>query len=231
MEDNIDIKNIDDFNSLLRKAENGDSQAMYELSLYYEDGWTYKNVEIVKRDPQLAFNWVKKSYENGNIDGMVSYANYLSDGEHEFCEKNSELAMKLYEKAMIEGSEIATFNLGVEYRNKQQFEKAFELYKKADDSENYYAEPTVGLCYYYGIGTNKNKLKAFEIFKSIDENYNSEYDIEEVNYLIGKIYLEGEIVEQSIEKARQYLELADKDGDHRSAQKLLSIIGRTRNVL
>jgi hypothetical protein len=44
--------------------------------------------------------------------------------------------------------------------------------------------------------------------------------------MIGKIYLEGEIVERSIETAKYYLELADNDGDHRSAQDLLLIIGR-----
>ncbi|QQR99206.1 MAG: sel1 repeat family protein [Sphingobacteriales bacterium] len=230
MKDYINIKNIDDFNLLLLKAENGDSEAMNEVSGYYEDGWSYDKIEIVKCDKKLAFYWTKRSYESGNIDGMVRYANYLNDGIYEHCDKDIELAMKLYEKAMNNGSEIATFNLGIEYRNKQQFEKAFELYKKADSSENYYAELTVGLCYYYGIGTKKNKLKALEFFKSIDKHYNSEYDIDEANYFIGKMYLEGEVVEQSIETARKYLELADKDGDHRSAQELLLIIGRTRNI-
>ena len=46
--------------------------------------------------------------------------------------------------------------------------------------------------------------------------------------MIGKIYLEGEIIEQSLEKARQYLELANKDGDHRSAQEILNIIGKEK---
>ena len=45
--------------------------------------------------------------------------------------------------------------------------------------------------------------------------------------MIGKIYLEGEVVEKNIDKARYYLELADEDGDHRSAQEILIIIGRT----
>lgn len=230
MKDYITVKNIDDFKLLLLKAENGNSEAMNEVSSYYEDGWTYDKVEIVKCDKKLAFYWTKKLYESENIDGMVGYANYLSDGIYEYCDKDIELAMELYEKAMNEGSQIAKFNLGIEYRNKQQFEKAFELYRKADSSEKYYAELTVGLCYYYGIGTKKNKLKALELFKSIDKHYNSDYDIDEANYLIGKMYLEGEVVEQSIETARKYLELADKEGDHRSAQELLLIIGRTKNI-
>ena len=73
-------------------------------------------------------------------------------------------------------------------------------------------------------------MKASDIFKSVNNDVNSQYEIDEANYYIGKIYLEGEIVEQSIEKAGYYLELADSDGDHRSAQELLLIIGRSKFI-
>jgi TPR repeat protein len=83
------------------------------------------------------------------------------------------------------------------------------------------------MCYYYGVGVNKDKLKALEIFKSITLPNVTPYEIDEANYMIGKIYLEGEVVEKNIDKARLHLELADKDGDHRSAQEMLIMIGRT----
>lgn len=51
--------------------------------------------------------------------------------------------------------------------------------------------------------------------------------MDEANYLIGRIYLEGEVVKQDLSKARLFLELADQDGDHRSAQELLILIGRS----
>ena len=73
-------------------------------------------------------------------------------------------------------------------------------------------------------------MKALEIFKKIEIGKNCEYEVDEANYLIGRIYLEGEVVEQSIETARHYLELADKDGDHRSAQEVLTIIGRKKMI-
>lgn len=222
------IRNIEAFNSLLLLAKNGNSQAMYDIALLYEDGWLIDNKEIVKCDPQLAFNWTKRSYENGNLEATERYANYLSDGNYKYCEKDIELAMNLYEKAMKEGSNSATHNLGIEYRNKQKFEIAFEFYNKANSSESYSDELIIGLCFYYGIGTNINKLKAFELFKEINQVDNSPYEVDEANYLIGKIYLEGEVVEQSLELARKYLELADKDEDHRSANELLGVIGRAK---
>jgi TPR repeat protein len=73
----------------------------------------------------------------------------------------------------------------------------------------------------------KDKLKALEIFKSIALPNVTPYEVDEANYMIGKIYLEGEVVKKDIYKARFHLELADKDGDHRSAQEILIIIGRT----
>ncbi|KPH14809.1 hypothetical protein [Chryseobacterium sp. ERMR1:04] len=53
--------------------------------------------------------------------------------------------MQLYEKAMNEGSTTATHSLGIEYRNKQNFKKAFELYKKANPSSEFFQELSIGL--------------------------------------------------------------------------------------
>ena len=219
------IESINDFNSILKEAENGNSEAMNKVAEIYEFGLIIDKNEIIEINELLSFQWTKKSYENGNIEAAEKYADYLSDNENKFCEQNIELAMKLYEKAMNCGSENATFSLGIEYRNKGNFEKAFELYTKANESGKYHNELTIGLCLYYGIGTKKDKLKSLEVFKSINSKNNSEYEINEANYMIGKIYLEEEIIEQSFEKARHYLELANKDGDHRSSQEILHLIG------
>ena len=220
----IEIKNINDWHSLLAQAEIGDGKAQYEVATYYESGWTIDGSEIVKIDLQLAFDWTKKAYESGNIDGCERYANYLTDGTYKYCEKNIALAMQLYERAMNAGSSSAAHNLGIEYRNKQNFEEALELYLQAKDSL------TIGLCYYYGIGTKKDRLKALEFFKSVEPGVDSAYDVNEANFMIGKIYLEGEVIEQSLEKARYHLELADEEWDHDAAQGILGVIGRKKMI-
>lgn len=227
MKKDITILNNNDWQILLKKAEQGNSKAMNEVAFNYEHGLTADGIVIVEKNTQLAFDWTKKSYETGDLDGMINYANYLSDGKYLFCEKNIQLAMKLYEKAMHLGSSVAAYSLGIEYRNQHNFEKAFELYSKSNKNSGDIPDLTIGLCYYYGIGIEKNKLQALKIFESINLNVNTPYEVDEANYLLGKLYLEGEIVEQSIDKARYYLELADKDGDHNSAQELLFVIGRS----
>ncbi len=228
----MEIKNIDDWSSLLVKAENGDGKAQNEVAYYYENGLTIGDIILVEVDPKLAFHWTKRAYGSGDIDGMQRYADYLSDGEYQYCEKDIDLAMQIYERAMNEGSGSAAYSLGLEYRNKQNFEKAFELYSIPGKSGNFYEELTVGLCYYYGIGTKKDRHKAFEIFKLIhtDSSGHSQYEIEEANFMIGRIFLDGEVVEPSIEMARYYLELADQDRDHRSAQELLIVLGRKKMI-
>jgi uncharacterized protein len=122
---------------------------------------------------------------------------------------------------MKAGSSDAAHNLGIEYRDQHNFEKAFSLYKKAE------TDFAVGMCYYYGIGVPQNRLKAFRFFKKISKPdiVLSGYEANEANYMIGKMYLEGEVVKRSISKARHYLLLANEDGDHRSAEQILGIIG------
>ena len=230
MTDTIKILNKTDWYLLVDRAEKGDSNAMNEVSYYYQNGLIVDDIEIVKPNPQSAVDWTKRSYESGNLEGMVNYADCLSDSENIYCERDFDLAERIYKEAMNKGSSIASHNLAIEYRNKQNFKKAFELYQNLSRSKEFYPDLSIGLCYYYGIGTVKDRMKAFEVLQTISSDRNSQYEVDEANYLIGKIYLDGEVVEQSIEKARYYLELADIDGDHRSAQELLLIIGRAKTI-
>lgn len=215
-----EIKNLTDWNALLGAAEGGDANLQLEVALYYDSGIYLGGLEIVAPDAVLAYEWTMKAYEAGSVDAMERYANYLSDGVH--CTQDKALAMKLYKKAMKAGSSSAAHNLGTEYRDQHNFERAFSLYKKGD------TDLSVGLCYYYGVGVEQNRKKAFRVFKKMlkSASFQSDYDVNEANYIIGRIYLEGEVVKRSLSKARHHLLLASEDGDHRSAQQILWIIGR-----
>ncbi len=213
------IRNLNDFQELMLAAEQGDADAQLEIALHYDNGLIVDGVELVRPDMKLAFMWAKKAYENGNINAAEYYAYHLSNGI--YCVKNTALAMKLYRDAMKAGSLTAAHNLGIEFRDQHDFEKAFLLYKK--DTTDF----SVGMCYYYGIGVKQNKLRAFRFFKNLLKPgiYLSGYETNEANYRIGKMYLEGEVTKRSITKARHYLQLANEDGDHRSAAQILHVIG------
>jgi uncharacterized protein len=180
----MEIKTINEWHNLLLQAENGDTHAMNEVASIFREGLEIDNAEIVQIDNKEAFNWTKKAYENGDLESMEEYADYLTQRENGVCEVDIELGMKLYQKCIDNGSKSATYSLGLEYRNKQQFEKAFELYQQSEQSEAFYGELTLGLCYHYGIGVKKNRLKSLELFLNINPENNSQYEIDEANYLI-----------------------------------------------
>ena len=158
----------------------------------------------------------------------MRYADYLSTGEN--CNKNLELAIQLYEKGIELGFSEAAFNLGVEYRNKQDFKRAFEYYQRANEMSASSYQFDIAKCYYYGIGIEKDKNKALEILKNINFPERNQYEVDEANYMLGLLYLDGEVVEKSLEDARRYLELANADQDHKSAKELLMIIGDSNDI-
>lgn len=222
-----EINNIEDWSKLLTIAQNGDKIIQYEVGCCYDNGLIINDEILVKEDKTEAFSWFLLSHKSGNIDATIRTADFLSEGE--YCEKDIELAIKLYEEGIEKGIGYASSNLATIYRDKKDFKKAFELYQtaqKIDDSNLI----EVAFCYYFGIGTEQNKLIAFDIFLKIANDTsvsrNSDFEIEEANYYLGLYYLEGDIIKKSIEKARYYFEKANIDNDHRSANEILLIIGR-----
>ncbi len=213
------VKNIKDWQQLIQAAEGGDSNAQLEVALHYDKGIIVRSVEVVSPNAKMAYEWTKKAYENGNQEAAETYAYHLSNGI--YCIKNTRMAMKLYEDAIKAGSSTAAHNLAIEYRDQHNFKKAFSMYKK--DGTDF----SIGMCYYYGIGVAQNKLRAFRFFKKLlkPDNFISGYETNEANYMIGKMYLEGKVVKQSIKRARHHLLLANEDGDHRSAEQILWVIG------
>ena len=213
---------------LLQLAESGNSEAQFKVADCYDSGLENEGVEIVKEDKEQAFKWFFKSHENGNIEGTIRIADFLSEGE--CCEKNIQLAIELYKKGIDKGYGYAAINLATVYRDNNEFETAVEYYQIAQNLEKT-DSIELAYCYHFGIGIKKDRLKAFEIFQKIandnSEFRNCEYDIEEANYYLGLYYLEGEIVEKSIAKGREFLMKANEDNDHRCANELLLIIGKT----
>ena len=216
----MDVLNKNDWDKLLQFAKNNDGKSQYQVACYLENGIA----NVVEQNLSEAFEWYQKAYENGNIDAAVRLADFLSEGI--VCKQDIDLAIKLYNICIENGSSIASSNLATIYRDKQDFEQAFELYKKTQELEKTYPL-ALALCYYYGIGTIENGIKAMEIFLAIsNDSMTYQYDIDEANYYLGKIYLEGKIIAKSLDKARYYLEVANADNDHHSANELLLLIGR-----
>lgn len=212
------------FDKLLEKAQSGDGTAQYAISDYYSEGLMIDNTIVIEPNENVAFEWTKLAYENGQEDALISYANYISSGLH--CKKNESLAIELYLKAIEQKNSLGAFNLARYYSSIGKYEEAFQNYllcKKMEESFRL----ELALCYYYGLGVEKNPELAIKELQGIIHfpEFSSEYELEEVNYLLGKIHLEGIFVERSIEKAKAHFKSAIKDKDHRSAQELIWLLG------
>ena len=222
-----ELTTYEDWIQLLALANTGDNIAQYEVAIHYDGGLVVNGIKIVDESQPIAFKWYYSAYENGNVDASIRIADFLIEGI--YCKQNIELAIELYRKGIDDGYGIAANNLAAFYRDKQNYKEAFELYKIAQHLYNS-DSLSLALCYYFGIGTVKDAKMAFEIFKNISKDKskagNYQYDIDEANYFLGRMYLDGEIVEKSITNARAFLRLANADDDHRSARELLMIIGK-----
>lgn len=143
------------------------------------------------------------------------------------CEKNIDLAIQLYNEAIdLKCSVVSNQSLGFIYRDLGDFEKAFKYYCDAEEFDNADNPEIIANCYYYGIGVQTDKIKAFEMFKEIVQKNNPKATFQYANYILGIIYLEGVIIEKSIMMAKYHFELANEDNNHQNSQQLLLIIGR-----
>ncbi len=216
---------------LLSKAKNGDGVAQNEVGDYYSYGLkTNTNEAIVKQNFSSAFSWYQKAAENGVVDALTNIADFLSEGKG--CEKDIPKSIKIYLKAIDRGSSRAALNLGTIYRDKGNFKKAFEYYSLADKIDNTDYSFTVGLCFYFGVGVPIDRVTACKHFLKVSKDKlqrQTQYEIDEANYLLGLSYLTGDGVKKSIAKSKQFLEFADIDHDHRSAEQLLFIVGKLQS--
>ncbi len=218
--------------NLLKNIDSADNDTLFDIACHLEFGLIVDGKVIVKENPKKAFKIYEQAYKNGDLNAMIRMADYYSEGK--FCKINLDFAIQLYNKGIEMGSGMAANNLATVYRDIGDLTKSFELYQVAQDL-NKSDSLELAYCYYYGIGTENNRLLAFEILERIAEDSSiydySEIDVEHANLLLGIIYLEGQIVEKSIEKARECLERANIENDNPFANDLLLMIGKSVNQL
>lgn len=226
----MEVKSTKDLHNLIQLAENGNTSAMNDLAIYFRDGLVIEGANIVEVDEKQLFHWIKRSFELGDVEGMVSYADWISDPDVEELQYDPEKAIEIYKEAISKGAHHAYHNLGIEYRNRGEYEEAFKCYCQAGNTKESHESLSIGLCHYYGIGTLQDRNRALKIFSNLEQENCTAFELNEANYLLGKMYLEGEVVKKDINKAREYLELANEDNDHRSALELLFVIGRIKKM-
>lgn len=212
---------------ILDMAKAGDPTAMVEAGDYFADGYedTTEGI-IVKQDEKKAFKMYYNAAALMDTEGISRMALCLSEGIG--CKQDIDGAIVVYKQALEMGDSIAAYNLGTIYRDQGKYKKAFKHYKVAMQLDHADYSFKVGLCYYYGIGTDVNKEKALKHFKKVakDKNkFHTPYEIDESNLYLGFIYLEGEVAKRSLKKAKKYFERANEVNEHETAREMLLLLG------
>lgn len=118
-------------------------------------------------------------------------------------EKNIELAYTYYKEAADMNNPVGLYNLGLYYYVKEDYKKAFKLFKKATDLSYSPAYMKLFDMYFYGNGVHKSYKKAFKYVKAAADTH----DVE-VYHKLARMYEEGIGVKSNLEKAFEYYNLS-----------------------
>jgi|GEM_PF-1251821 len=144
--------------------------------------------------------------EAENYDGMYqwAYEHHERDDEPRIMAK----VVQCYEECIRQNMPIAALNLGTLYYEgryvRQDYQKAYELYKIAADAGEPKAISNLGFCYYYGRHQEIDYEKAYEYFLKGALLFGDASCL----YKLGDMYLQGYYVDKNERYAYQLYERA-----------------------
>ena len=182
-----------------------ESKDQADDNLYYKLGSMFKKGLGTDIDMDKAIDYVKRSAEMNNKNGLYEHGKALLLGEH--IHQDKEKAVKLLEKAIkLENINAKRF-LALEYISgehlEQDTEKGLAMLTECADSGDAFACYKLGKTYLQGEIIPQNPVEAEKHLLLAEDN-------EFTQYALGKLYLQNE--KYDIQKAVDYFEKsADKN--------------------
>ena len=131
------------FENLLKKAEEGDVQAQYDVAYAYEYG------DGIAADDELALHWYEMLAEQGYREGNQGAASVLMRQGHKAANRARIFNDKY--KTALDYPENNTYNQALDCESNENFEQALDLYYKSAVEENY-GMAYFRLALYFGSG-------------------------------------------------------------------------------
>lgn len=151
--------------SLQKRAENNDIEALLQLAFMYASG------DSVEQDFTQAHKWFSKAAELGNVDAQFYLGAMYLEGDG--VEQDFAQAKKWLTKAAEQGDPHAQCGLGVMYYEgrgvEKDFAQAFEWFSKAAMQDNADAQYNLAEMYENGEHVTQDNAKAREWFNSACE--------------------------------------------------------------
>ena len=149
-------------------------------NLNYEDLCAKADDRKNNKDYGQALELYKKSAEGEFHWAQVNLGHFYRDGRA--VEKNLEIAVDWYQKAANQGNDHAIQaikELSVEicqiadkYRDKSDYARALELYKRSAEGGYHWAQSNLGYFYRDGLGVDKNLEEAVKWYRKADSQNN-----------------------------------------------------------
>ena len=203
------------FESDLAKAQQGDVDAQYLVSIGYSGGYR------VQKNEKKALYWMRKAAEQGLKDAQNALGVLYKNGEG--VKRDYKKAIYWYRKAAEQGLKDAQNALGVLYKNgegvKRDYKKAIYWYRKAAEQGLKDAQNALGVLYKNGEGVKRDYKKAIYWYrKAADQGYKV------AQYNLGALYKNGEGVKRDYKKAIYWYRKAAERGDQNAQNALFNLI-------
>lgn len=177
---------------LLEAAEDGDSEAMYELGIMYEFGLG------VHEDHSQAAHWYRSAAEARNDDLFRAIV-------------SETINVHRYREAADAGSVGAMFRLGIMYARghgvPQDDREAVRWYRKAAETGDAGANLNLGIMYENGRGVVQNYREAMRHYRAA-----AEAGLARGMHNLGRMYAEGRSLPQDDRAAVHWYMMAAKNG-------------------
>jgi uncharacterized protein len=215
---------VSEWQSLLKRARNGDREAEWEVADRYADGCKDKRGKaIVRRSAAKAAQWFRLAAEHGSGPAQNNLGVLLSNGNG--VRKNVEEALLWLRKAFRTGDSCAAQNIAITYRENGDLKTAFKWFRKSTEAGDGGALIQLGIHYYWGKGVRRNPRAAIRCFRAATKIEDiCETGRDDAFFFLGIAYYEGRGVQASIPNAKKFFQRANIDSDHVAADRMLQLI-------
>ncbi|KAH3764274.1 sel1 repeat family protein [Pelomyxa schiedti] len=192
-----------------RAADAGDTTAMYNLAVCYDNG------DGVEKDTQKAVTLYQRAADAGNTSAMCN----LGVGYENGYGKDIKKTVTLYKRAADAGHATAMYNLAVCYEHgigvDTDIGMAVTLWQRAADAGDSDAMFCLGVCYENGDALRKDIHKAVILYQKAADAGNAK-----AMYWLGVCYENGTGVEKDIQKAVSLFQRAVDSGYYAAMLRL-----------
>lgn len=211
---------VAEWKTLLDKAKRGNPEAEWDVAGRYDDGCKDKKGKIlVRRSAPKAAEWLRRAAEHGCASAQSNLGVLLGSTDE---------ALLWLERAFRAGHSLAASNIAITHRERGNFKKAVQWFRKSVASGDDDALIQLGIHYYWGKGVRKNPVAAVRCFRKATKGENiCEASRDDAFFYLGIAYLEAKGVTGSIPTARKLFQRANVDSDHPAAHRVLQELTRS----